>query len=116
MIYCIEKLKELPNGAGAEIDFCYQGVEYCIVSYRGSCDIEKCSEIIFDGSDFNYSEEQIYTYKTLTELGKAKEIGFSVEECWESFEDVYIKPDFDEFPFEEIYAAYEKANKHKKNR
>ena len=115
LIYCIEKLEELPNGSGAEIEFCYQGVEYGIVSYRGSCDIGKFSKTNFDGSTFTHSEEQTYSYRTLTELGKATDIGFSVEECWESFENVCIKPDFDELSFEDIYAAYERASKNKKN-
>ena len=112
LIFCIEKLEELPNGNGAEIEFCYQGAEYGVVSNRGSCDIGKCADMIFDGKSVTYSEERIYTYRTLAELGKARDIGFSVKECWESFENVRIRPDFDEYPFEEIYAAYEKASKH----
>ena len=108
-----EKLEELPNGGGAEIEFRYQGAEYGIVSYCGSCEIGKCPDAIYDGNTLTYSEEQLYTYKTLTELGKARDIGFSVEECWESFEDIRTKPDFENSTFEEIYAAYEKAYKGK---
>lgn len=35
LVSCIEKLEELPNGGGSEIEFRYQGAEYGIVSYRG---------------------------------------------------------------------------------
>ena len=115
LISCIERLEELPNGGGSEIEFCYQGVEYGIVSDRGLCYIGKCPDTFFDGSTFSYSEEQEFKYKTLTELGKAMDIGFSVEECWNSFEEIYIRPDFECFTFEEIYSTYEKANKSKKS-
>ena len=113
LISCIEKLEELPNGGGAEIEFRYQGAEQGIVSYCSSCENGKCPDVMYDSNTLTYSEEQLYTYKTLTELGKARDIGFSVEECWESFEDIRTKPDFENSTFEEIYAAYEKAYKGK---
>jgi len=111
LIECIEKLQELPNGSGSEIEFHYKGIEYCICSYKDSCDIQESADWSFQNSALVYSDEMVYTYKTLSELGKAKDIGFSVEECWDEFTEVCIKPDFDDYPFEEIYAAYETACK-----
>ena len=98
----IEKLQELPNGSGTEIEFSYNGKDYGICSYRDSCDLQDCGE---SGCKLDVC----YTYSTLSELGKARDMGFSVEESWNSFTNVVISPDFDEEPFEEIYAAYEKA-------
>jgi len=111
LIEYIEKLQELPNGSGTEIEFHYKGIEYGICSYKDSCDIEKISDCSYQNGTLICSDEKIYTYKTLSELGKAKDIGFSVEECWDKFTEVCIKPDFDEGSFEEIYAAYEAASK-----
>ena len=42
-------------------------------------------------------------------MGRAKDIGFSVEECWDDFDEIIIKPDFDSFSFEDIYSLYKKA-------
>ena len=111
LIKCIEKLKELPNGSGSEIEFCYQGIEYVIGSYKDSCDIQKASyvELGQDG-ELTCTDETAYTYSSLEELGKAKDIGFSVEECWPAFEEVCIKPDFDDRPFDEIYNAYKEVS------
>ena len=107
LIECIERLQELPNGSGSEIEFHYKGIEYCICSYKDSCDIQKGSDCSFQNGSLVYSDEKVYTYNSLSELGKATDIGFSVEECWDKFTEVCIKPDFDEGPFEEIYAVYE---------
>lgn len=41
LIEYIEKLQELPNGSGSEIEFHYKGIEYGICSYKDSCDIQK---------------------------------------------------------------------------
>lgn len=114
LVSCIEKLEELPNGGGSEIEFTYQGVEYGIVSYRGPCELGTIPEAHFDGHTTVYSEEISYTYSSLTELGRATDFGFSVEKCWPDFEGVVIKPDFDYFTFEDIYASYEAACKGKK--
>lgn len=115
LINCIEKLQELPNGGGSEIEFYYRGTGYCITSFRDSCDIGKCLGPILDEGKWTYPENPIFTYRSLDELGKAKDIGFSVEEEWKSFEDICIKPDFECFSFNEIYdayaAAYKKNNK-----
>ena len=83
LISYIEKLQELPNGGGTEVFFCYEGTEYCIVSYKGKCDIQKCMGPTFDGETMKYPVVKPFEYKSLTELGKAKDIGFSVEECWD---------------------------------
>lgn len=115
LVSCIERLEELPNGGGPEIEFHHHGAGYGITSHRGLCDLGKFPDAIFDGNTLTYSEEQAYKYRTLNELGKARDVGFSVEENWESFEEVCIKPDFENCLFEEIYAAYEKACKRKKN-
>ncbi len=114
LVSCVQKLEELPNGGGSEIEFTYQGVEFSIVSYRGSCKLEKIPDSYFDGNAMVYSEDVCYTYSSLTELGKATDFGFSVEQCWPEFEAVCIRPDFDYFTFEEIYASYESAYKSKK--
>ena len=106
LIECIEKLQELPNGSGTEIEFTYQGVEYGICSYRDFCDIQKIPEYNFNGNKYVFTEEKEYSYKTLTELGRATDIGFSVETCWNDFTGICIKPDFDEYTFDEIYESY----------
>jgi hypothetical protein len=111
LIEYIEKLQELPNGSGSEIEFHYKGIEYCICSYKESCDIQKGSDCSYQNGTLIYSDEKIYTYRTLSELGKAKDIGFSVEECWNEFTEVHIEPNFDNYPFEKIYASYEAACK-----
>ena len=102
LVKCIEKLQELPNGYGSEIEFTYRGVEYGIVCYEDYCDIA----VIDNARDGNHEES--YKYPTLRELGKAKDFGFSVEERWEEFEEVIIQPDFDFCSFEEIYESYAK--------
>ena len=113
MVTCIQRLEELPNGGGSEIEFTYQGAEYGIVSYRDFCDLERIPDSHFDGKPIDFDENTIdsempyYTYSSLTELGKATDIGFSVEQCWPEFENVCIRPDFDYFTFEEIYESYE---------
>ena len=119
LVTCIQKLEELPNGGGSEIEFTYQGTEYGIVSYRDFCDLERIPDSHFDGKPIDFdentidSEEPYFTYSSLTELGKATDIGFSVEQCWLEFENVCIRPDFDYFTFEEIYESYESAYKNK---
>ncbi len=107
----IEKLEELPNGKGTEIEFSYKGVEYGIVSYGSSCDIMKCSDVYYDGIHALYSEEIAYSYSTLTELGRATDIGFSVEEAWDLFEDISVKPDFENYTLEEVLRSYVEALK-----
>ncbi len=113
LVTCIQKLEELPNGGGSEIEFTYHGVEYGIVSYRDFCDLERIPDP-HDNENATDSEEPYYTYSSLTELGKATDIGFSVEQCWPKFEGVCIRPDFDYYTFEEIYKSYESAYKNKK--
>lgn len=113
LVTCIQRLQELPNGGAPEIEFTYQGVEYGIVAYRDFCDLERIPDSRSDGNTTD-SEEPYFSYGTLAELGKATDIGFSVEQCWPEFENVCIRPDFDYFTFEEIYESYESAYKKRK--
>ena len=107
LIECIRKLEELPNGAGTEVSVTYKGTDYMIISYGKKCDIQKCSS--YDPITSSYSKETIYEYNSLEELGKATDIGFSVEECWNELDGMSCEPDFDYFTFDEIYEGYKEA-------
>ena len=63
LIGYIEKLQELPNGSGTEIEFTYKGIEYGICSYRDFCDIEKCSELPDPYGKYVFSDREEYRYQ-----------------------------------------------------
>ncbi|MCR4643826.1 MAG: hypothetical protein K5695_00250 [Oscillospiraceae bacterium] len=115
LLQCIERLETLPNGSGTEIEFTYNGVEYGIVSYRDNATISKLSEMYFDGKTLSFSDETVYEFKSLRELGKSNIFGFVLENIWNdlSEQEYAIRPDFDGFGFDEIYHNYQKSCKKK---
>ena len=108
LIEGIEKLQKLPNGGGSEIGFVYQGTRFGTVSYPGSCTLTRIST-----DDDRNTGVCRYEYPDLTTLGRAENFGFSVSEKWKGFEEIEMKPDFDCYPFDDIYASYKEAGSKK---
>lgn len=105
LVWRIEKIQKFPYGNGTEIFFDYKGERYVICSHRESCDIQKCSDSFHLEGETDGEKEPVYTYKTLAELGEASDIGFSVKECWEDFDEIHTEPSFRSFTLDEILAA-----------
>ncbi len=113
LVECIEKLETLPNGGGSEIEFTYNDVDYGIVSHPNRVDISVVPKMFYDGKSTTYSNEEVHTFSSLRELGKADIYGFVLEDVWNSLNeyDYSIRPDFDGDEFDSIFEAYEKAYK-----
>ena len=75
LCYNLTALAELPNGGGAEIEFCLNGKQYFIVHYRQAVTLTYSP----DGFDVNGNSVE-YRYSSMEELGAARDFGFTLKD------------------------------------
>ena len=104
LCYNLTALAELPNGGGAEIEFCLNGKQYFIVRYRQAVTLTYTP----DGFDVNGNSVE-YRYSSMEELGAARDFGFTLKDEWNNVTDYVCRPSFDDFTLDEILEGYKKA-------